>query len=257
MNRRGKQAEAQAGGVLIVGAGSAIARAMAARFAASGCDIILAGRDLEDLAATVADLQVRYGVRAAALAFEALDFDAHAGFFVACATRFEGGLAGVIICHGTLPDQAHAQADWKTAQQTIDVNFTSAVSILNLAAEYLEPRKAGFICAISSVAGDRGRQSNYLYGAAKGGLTIYLQGLRQRMAKSGISVVTVKPGFIDTAMTWSLAGMFLVATPRRVAEDTLRAAQRGRGTIYSPWFWRIIMTIIKSIPERVFNRIKL
>ena len=135
--------------------------------------------------------------------------------------------------------------------------FTSAALLANLAAEYLEPRKRGFLCVLSSVAGDRGRQSNYIYGAAKGGLNIFLQGLRQRLSKSGIVVVTVKPGFTDTAMTWGLPGMFLVASPQKVAHDIYRAVQNGRGTVYTPWFWQIIMTLIKSIPEVVFNRIKL
>ena len=166
-------------------------------------------------------------------------------------------MAGVVLCHGLLPEQSEAQTKWEVARRTIDVNFTSAVSVLNGAAEYLEPRGKGFLCVLSSVAGDRGRQSNYLYGSAKGALSIYLQGLRQRLSKRGIVVTTVKPGFTDTAMTWGLPGLFLVATPQKVAEDIYRAVCKRRGTVYTPWFWRIIMAIIKSVPEPIFNRIKL
>lgn len=245
------------GAVLVIGAGSAIARAIAARFAAAGHDVVLAGRDLADLRDTAADLQIRYRVRSASLPFDALDFDGHHGFFNSAVAQFEAGLRGVVVCHGTMPSQAAAQKDWATARRTIDVNYTSAVSILNLAAEYFQSGKAGFLCVLSSVAGDRGRQSNYLYGSAKGGLSLYLQGLRQRLAKSGIRVVTVKPGFTDTAMTWGLPGMFLVASPQKVAEDVFRAVQRGKPTVYTPGFWKVIMFIIRSIPEAVYNRMKL
>ena len=255
--RQQVQATAGGGSVLIVGAGSAIARAVAARFSAAGHDVVLAGRDTEDIGISAADLRVRFGVRAMVLPFDALDFGGHERFFEDSASQFDGGLAGVVICHGLLPDQAEAQANSELARRTIEVNFTSAAVLANLAAEYLEPRKRGFLCVLSSVAGDRGRQSNYIYGAAKGGLNIFLQGLRQRLSKSGIVVVTVKPGFTDTAMTWGLPGMFLVASPQKVAHDIYRAVQNGRGTVYTPWFWQIIMTLIKSIPEVVFNRIKL
>ena len=139
----------------------------------------------------------------------------------------------------------------------IDTNFTSAASILGLAAGYFEKRRSGYLCVFSSVAGDRGRQSNYVYGSAKAGLTAYLQGLRARLFKSGVDVLTVKPGFVDTAMTWGLPGMFLVATPQRVAADVWRAVQRRRLTLYTPWFWRWVMLMIGSVPEQIFRRLKL
>jgi short-subunit dehydrogenase len=246
-----------AGNVLIVGTGGAIARALAVRFSAAGHNVVLAGRDIEDLGVVAADLGIRFGVRAAIVAFEALDFAGIGGAFDDCASQLDGGLAGVVICHGLLPDQAAAQVDWELARRTIDVNFTSVALLLNAAARYFEPRGSGFLCVLSSVAGDRGRQSNYVYGAAKGGLNIYLQGLRQRLSKRGIAVVTVKPGFTDTDMTWGLAGMFLVAPPEKVADDIYQAIRKNRGSIYTPWFWRIIMAIIKSIPAAIFNRIKL
>ena len=251
-------ARPEMGTVLVLGAASAIARAIAERFAREGYGLVLAGRDLAELNLCAADLRVRHEVQVVVLAFDAVDFERHESFFNSCVdVAGPDRLAGMILCHGTLPPQAQAQVDCKLAKQTIDVNFTSAVCVLNLVAEYFERRGKGFICVLSSVAGDRGRQNNYIYGAAKGGLTTYLQGLRQRMAKHGVCVLTVKPGFVDTAMTWGLPGMFLVATPQKVAGDVCRAIARGRAVIYTPWFWIGIMTIIRSIPERVFNRLKL
>src|SRR5262245_32088329 len=153
--------------------------------------------------------------------------------------------------------QGEAQTSFELARRMIDVNYTSAVSLLNLAANYLEAQKAGFICAISSVAGDRGRQSNYIYGSTKAALNTYLEGMRVRLAKVGVPVTTVKPGFVDTRMTRGLPGMFLVAQPERVARDICRAIKKRRSVVYTPWFWWGIMSIICSIPTFVFKRLKL
>ena len=139
----------------------------------------------------------------------------------------------------------------------MQVNYGSAVDLLEPIAAQMERRGAGFIVVVSSVAGDRGRQSNYHYGAAKGALSLYTQGLRNRLFKAGVTVLTVKPGFVDTAMTWGLPGLFLVASPRRVARDITRALRRRRSVIYTPGFWRGIMFMIRSIPEPVFKRMKL
>jgi short-subunit dehydrogenase len=139
----------------------------------------------------------------------------------------------------------------------LDSNFTAAVSVLNLAADYFAARRGGFLCVLSSVAGDRGRQSNYLYGAAKGGLTVYLQGLRNRLSRSGVQVTTVKPGFVDTPMTYGKPGLFLTATPERAARGILRAIRRRKDEVYVPGFWRWIMEIVRTVPECVFKRMKL
>ena len=245
------------GNVLILGAGSGIGRAIAHRWAQASGAVLLAGRDSADSEKSAADLRLRYSSRAQAIRFDALDFDSHRQFFAKCAACFEDGLDGVFLCYGDLTPQETAARDFGSARRMIDTNFTSAVSLLNLAADYFEARKSGFICALSSVAGDRGRQSNYLYGSTKAALTAYLQGLRQRLFKSGVAVTTVKPGFVDTAMTWGLPGMFLVASPDHVADDVLRAVRKGKGEIYTPWFWRFIMRIIKSIPDRIFRKLKL
>src|SRR5262249_44940923 len=153
--------------ILVLGATSGIARAVAEQLASAKNHLILAGRNREDLETTAADLRVRHGVKAEVRVFDALDFEGHPAFFADCVQPAGGQLHGVVLCHGTMAPQAAAQNDFAEARRMIDVNYTSAVSLLNLAANYLEERKAGFLCAISSVAGDRGRQSNYLYGSTK------------------------------------------------------------------------------------------
>ncbi len=168
-------------------------------------------------------------------------------------------MAGVLLCYGQLDEQRATETDSAAARCAIDVNFTSAVSILNLVAEHLAAQKSGFIAAISSVAGDRGRQSNYTYGAAKAALTTYLQGLRNRLHPLGVQVLTVKPGFVDTPMTHGILrpDSPLVASRERVARDIDRALCRRRNVIYTPWYWWAVMTIIRSIPEFVFKRLRL
>jgi decaprenylphospho-beta-D-erythro-pentofuranosid-2-ulose 2-reductase len=243
--------------VLIVGPTSDIGRAIAQVLAAQGRSLILGGRDRDEMQRIASDLRVRHAVAVREEHFDALDFASHREFFARCCAGDE--LAGVIACHGYMVDQALADVDPAQASRTIDVNFKSYVSLLAHVAAHFEQRRAGFICALSSVAGDRGRQSNYTYGAAKAGLSAYLQGLRNRLAPLGVPVTTVKPGFVDTAMTWGLLkpGSPLVASPARVAHDIVRAIDRRRDVVYTPWFWRWIMLVIRSIPEAVFKRLRL
>ena len=245
------------GAVLILGATSSIARAAAHEFARAGHPLILAGRDTQDLERDAADVRVRYRVDARALYFDATDFASHEAFVESCVRDGAMPLEGVVLCHGYMAEQEHAARDFALARQMIDVNYASAVSVLNPLADYFERRKGGFICAVSSVAGDRGRGSNYLYGSTKAALSTYLQGLRNRLSRSGVKVIDVRPGFVDTALTFGRPGMFLVATPQRVGADVFHAVRRGRSVVYTPWFWRGIMAIIKSIPEPVFKRMKL
>lgn len=242
------------GRVLVVGVTSAIARAVAGEFARRGNDLVVTGRNPEELEAVASDLAIRHRVRVDARAFDALDFDEHDGLVSGAA---EHGLAGIVVALGYMGHQEHGQSDFSMARRVVDTNYTACVSLLERAAAHLESQGHGFICAISSVAGDRGRQSNYLYGSAKSGLDAYLQGLRNRLHPSGISVTTIKPGFVDTRMTYGLPGLFLVAAPEAVAQGVHRAIRRRRGVVYLPWFWRFIMLIIRSIPEPVFNRMKL
>jgi short-subunit dehydrogenase len=245
--------------VLILGSTSGIARALCHILAKRGCALILAGRNREELEKDAANLRLRHAAPVEVEPFDALKFEEHPAFFDRCTAHFGGELDGVVLCHGYLPDQTQAQRDGVEARRTIDVNLTSAVSLLNLAANYFEPRRKGYIAAISSVAGDRGRQSNYIYGAAKAGLTAYLQGLRNRLFHAGVHVLTINPGFTDTPMTRGKVNPKspLVASPERVARDIDRGIRKRRNVLYTPWFWRPIMAIVRSVPEFVFKRLKM
>lgn len=242
--------------VLILGATSAIARAAAAAFAAQGHTLFLASRDTAELERDAADLQVRHGVPVHWSAFDARQPAGHKEFFDEVVERV-GELSGVVLAFGFLGDQTVAVHEPDHALAIVEQNYSGAVSILTHCAAYLEERKAGFIIGIGSVAGDRGRQSNYVYGSAKGALGLFLQGLRNRLAPSGVRVITVKPGFVDTAMTFGKPGMFLVASPHDVGARIARTVHQRGDVRYLPWFWRYIMLIIRSIPEPLFKRLKL
>lgn len=241
--------------VLILGATSAIARGTAAAFAACGDNLYLASRDLEELKRIAADLQVRYGVKVSYSLFDAAATDTHPVFFATVLKEVQE-LTGVVVAFGLLGDQQAAR-EFDLAEKIIASNFTGAVSILSICANYFEPLKRGFIIGITSVAGDRGRQSNYVYGAAKGAFSLYLQGLRNRLFASGVRVITIKPGFVDTAMTFGLPGLFLVATPQNIGMKIVRTLSRSADIVYLPGFWRYIMLIIKHIPEPIFKRLKM
>ena len=243
--------------VLILGATSGIASALAKEFAAHKYDLVLGGRDRDELSALASDLSLRNSVRASVLAFDALDTRTHAAILTSFLTEAGNALAGAVVCIGYLGDQAKAQVDWDEARLILETNFTGCVSALNILANHFELRRTGFICAITSVAGDRGRQSNYYYGAAKAGLSVYLQGLRNRLFPAGVKVITVKPGFVDTRMTYGRPGLFLLASPESVAQGIFRAIVKGKSVVYLPWFWRPIMLIVRSIPETIFKRLKM
>ena len=241
--------------VLILGATSAIARATAAALAARGKDLYLASRHMDELQRIAADLRLRYGVEVRYGLFDAEATATHEAFFQSVIEAMTI-LSGVVLAFGYLADLQSAR-DFKVGEQIIAANFTGAASILSHCANYFEPLKRGFIIGIASVAGDRGRQSNYVYGAAKGALSLYLQGLRNRLYSSGVRVITIKPGFVDTAMTFGLPGLFLVATPQMIGERIVRALGKSADVVYLPWFWRYIMLIIQHIPEPIFKRLKL
>ena len=241
--------------VLILGATSAIARATAAAFAARGAALYLASRDEPELRRIAADIHLRYGVEVHHGSFDAEATETHEVFFHSVLAVMPT-LSGVLLAFGYLGDQQAAR-DFKLGAKIIASNFTGAASILSYCAHYFESLKSGFIIGIASVAGDRGRQSNYVYGAAKGALSLYLQGLRNRLHASGVRVITVKPGFVDTAMTYGLPGLFLVASPQEIGERIVAALGKSSDVVYLPWFWRYIMLIIKLIPEPLFKRMKL
>jgi decaprenylphospho-beta-D-erythro-pentofuranosid-2-ulose 2-reductase len=242
--------------VLILGATSAMARGTAAAFAARGNTLYMAGRDSEELQRLAADLAVRYRVIVKQGVVDMADIASHSVFVDEVVNELEG-LDGVVLAAGFMANQAEAAADFGLVEQMVRVNYLGAVSLLDQCAKRMERSGAGFIVGISSVAGDRGRQSNYYYGSSKAGLTAYLSGLRNRLARSGVHVLTVKPGFVDTAMTYGLEGMFLVASPERVGQSIVNAVEKRKNTVYLPWFWRYIMLIIRHIPEFIFKRLKL
>lgn len=240
--------------LLILGANSDMALATAHRFAQAGYSIYLASRNQEICEKNAADLRLRYGVHAQALAFDASDFASHAGFYADLAVK----PAGVVLAFGVMQDQAAAQADFALAQQMIDVNYAGAASIFEIIAADFEARKSGFMVGISSVAGDRGRMSNYLYGSTKAALTAYLAGLRHRMSQSGVSVLTVKPGFVATKMTADLdLPAKLTAQSSEVAEAIFKGVQKRKSTIYVKPIWWLIMQIIVHLPNFIFHKTKL
>jgi decaprenylphospho-beta-D-erythro-pentofuranosid-2-ulose 2-reductase len=243
--------------ILIVGATSAIAEATARRFAAGGARFYLIGRDPERLAAIARDLEIRSGQP---VARESLDLDL-LDQHPALLERAEQALGGIdiaLIAHGTLPDQPACQQSVTATLAAIHTNAISVISLATLLANRFEARERGTLVAIGSVAGDRGRQSNYVYGAAKGMVGLFLQGLRNRLSGKGVRVITVKPGFVDTPMTAAFEKKGLLWTqPDRIAKGIVAAVDRGRDEVYLPWFWRWIMLVILHIPERLFKRLKL
>ncbi|MEL6321031.1 MAG: SDR family oxidoreductase [Cyanobacteria bacterium J06626_14] len=243
-------------GVLIIGATSSIARALAHRLAQQGASLHLAARDQSEIERIVNDLAIRYQVPVSWSLFEADAYAFHQDLIDKAADCM-GQLDGIFVSMGELGDQERAQVDVKHACNIIQSNYTGVVSVLSHGANFLEQQGHGFIVGLSSVAGDRGRQSNYVYGSAKGALSLFLQGLRNRLAKSSIHVMTVKPGFVDTKMTFGKSGMFLVASPDQVALGILQALRRRKNVVYVPWFWFGIMSIIRSIPEVLFKKLKL
>lgn len=242
--------------VLILGATSSIARGAAEAFAERGVPLFLASRDSEELSRLAADLQARFPIQAQYKTFDIHDFRSHRDFLPSI-QEAAGPLAGVVLAIGYLGDQQRATQELAESQAIMERNFTGPCSILNECANLFEAQKQGFIIAISSVAGDRGRQSNYTYGSAKAGLNTYLQGLRNRLAPAGVRVITIKPGFVDTAMTFGKKGMFLVASPKEVGKKIAQSLDKSTDIVYLPWFWRYIMWVIRAIPERLFKHLKL
>ena len=239
---------------LIIGANSAIAIETARIFARDGYSLVLAGRNTERLATVAQDLRAHQAAHVDEIIFAA-----------ACETDYEKfarevwgqGLDVLLIAHGSLPAQTATQDDVLATRNEFEVNALSTISLLAAFAGHFEEQGQGKIVVISSVASDRGRASNYVYGAAKAAVSTYCQGLRNRFGKSGIQVLTVKPGFVDTPMTAHLRKGVLWAQPEQIAQGIVRAMKSNRDIVYLPWFWRYIMQIIRFIPERIFKKLSL
>jgi short-subunit dehydrogenase len=241
---------------LIVGATSAIAEAVAREWAHRGDALALAARDERRLQAVADDLRVRGAVACVTLAFDARAAGQH-GALVAEATERLGGLDGALIAHGTLSDQRACEQAVELLYEEFNINALSVMALCTQLANQFEAQGNGVIALISSVAGDRGRQSNYVYGAAKAAVSAFASGLRQRLYSKGVAVITIKPGFVSTPMTAAFPKSALWAQPASVARDIVRAIDRRAPVLYTPWFWRPIMALVRAVPERVFRRLKL
>jgi short-subunit dehydrogenase len=242
--------------VLIIGASSAIAEAAARLWAVQGASLFLVARKADRLQAIAADLSVRGAAKVGTQVMDATDVAAHAAMFDAALVEL-GSIDIALIAHGTLPDQKACEASVELALKEIDNNGLSVIALATRLANLMEVQGSGCIAVISSVAGDRGRQSNYVYGAAKGMVTRFLQGLRNRLAKKGVQVLTIKPGFVDTPMTAAFKKGALWAQPDDVARGILAAIEKGKNEVYLPGFWWLIMAIIRHIPEPIFKKLSL
>jgi decaprenylphospho-beta-D-erythro-pentofuranosid-2-ulose 2-reductase len=240
--------------VLIIGATSAIAQETAKCFARDGAELFLVGRSENKLSAIASDLKVR-GARCAQTALlDVNDFEYHQSLLER-ATLTLGGLDMLLIAHGTLSNQCKCEQSVDETLQEFSTNCTSIISLLTISANYFEQQKQGCIAVISSVAGDRGRRSNYVYGASKAAVSAFLSGLRGRLAKSGVAVVTIKPGTVDTPMTAHMRKGLLFASAQKVGEGIYQAMLKKKDVVYLPWYWRFIMLIVRSIPESIFKRL--
>lgn len=242
--------------ILVVGATSAIAQATARRWAVRGESLYLAARRESLLATCAEDLRVRGAARVAFEAFDVLEAPGHEAMIERAAAAL-GGLDCALVAHGSLPDQSACEADPDAAARQIELNAVSTVVLALRLARRFESQGQGRLAVITSVAGVRGRRSNFVYGAAKAMVSTALEGLRHKLHGSGVAIVDIRPGFVDTPMTEHFPKGPLWAAPDRVARDIVAAVDAGRGVAYTPWFWRWIMLVIRHIPEPIFARMKL
>lgn len=242
--------------VLLIGATSAIAEAYGRRCATDGASLYLLARSIERAQAIAQDFTIRGASATHAAQLDVADTAAGATAIDTAWNTF-GGFDVVLVAHGTLPDEARCATDTDYALRQFEVNGTATIALAGLVARKLMAQGNGTLAVISSVAGDRGRASNALYGAAKAAVSTYLSGLHQRLTRDGVNVLTIKPGFVDTPMTAAFRKGRLWATPASVAAGIERAIRLHRSVVYLPWFWRPIMAVIRSIPEPLFRRIRL
>jgi len=242
--------------IMIIGATSAIAEATASIYAQQGNSLALVARNEERLDTLASDLKIRGAENIETAVLDVNDFESHKNALDELITRL-GGLDIVLIAHGTLPDQAACEQDIELTIKELNTNAISTISLLSHLANTLQQQGSGSIAVISSVAGDRGRQSNYVYGAAKGAVSVFLQGLRNRLQKHNVDVLTIKPGFVDTPMTAEFKKGLLWAQPEAIAKGIINAIEKKKDEVYLPFFWRWIMLIITSIPEKLFKRLSL
>ncbi len=240
--------------VLIIGAKSDIAKATAREYAKHGYDLYLAARNSDELEEFAKDITTRTQQNVNLVELDILDYKSHQAFY----NNLDEKPLGVISAIGYLGEQEKAQSDFGEAQQIMDTNYTGVVSLFNIISDDFKKRKSGFMVGISSVAGDRGRKSNYIYGSAKAALTAYLSGLRNRLYDAQVHVLTVKPGFVATKMTEDMdLPEKLTAQPEEVAEDIYKAQQSNKNVLYTKWIWKWVMLIIRNIPEFQFKKMSI
>jgi decaprenylphospho-beta-D-erythro-pentofuranosid-2-ulose 2-reductase len=242
--------------ILIIGATSAIAEAVAREYATQGATLFLMARDAERLHTLVHDLHIRGAQQVHALPFEATAYDTHPTCLQKAVDHLQG-LDLAFIAHGTLGEQENDQHSFAATLKQLEVNQLSVISLLTWLANYCEPLRHGTLAVVGSVAGDRGRQSNYIYGTAKGAVAVFLQGLRNRLAPSGVHVITLKPGFVDTPMTSSFNKGKLWSQPHDVARLMVKAIAQRKNVAYVPGWWALVMAVIQHIPEALFKKLKL
>lgn len=242
--------------ILIIGATSAIAKATLRLYAEQNHNLFLVARNDALLQNIAEDAKIRGANQVECQACDLADLSGHSGLLESILAVYPT-LDIVLIAHGTLPNQQACQDDVATTLQEIQLNALSTISLLTLLANLFEKQQNGSLAVITSVAGDRGRQSNYVYGAAKGMVSIFLQGLRNRLNDSQVQVLDIKPGFVDTPMTSGFKKGALWAQPEQIAQSILKAIEAKRNILYTPWFWWGIMFIIRHIPEFIFKKLKL
>ena len=241
--------------VVVVAATSGIGRAIVRRLAQDGRPLILAGRDASATQRIASDCTTRFSVEAEAVEVDMLRCDTIHALIGQIKKLAPNGIDGLITCQGDMPEQEELISNPDLFQDLVELNFTSVVILFEAVARLLSETGGGFLCAITSVAADRGRPRHHLYGSTKSALTTYLEGLRVRLSPRQIKVVNIKPGVVDTAMTWGMSPSAPMTSPDRVAQDTLRAIARNRSVAYSPPVYSLIMKLVRSIPDRLFNRL--
>ncbi len=241
--------------IFVFGATSAIAMAIQRQLVDPDAHFYLVARDKDRLQSVADDLVVR---GASACFTYSLDITATEKYesLLADVLIKLGAIDIAILAHGTLTDQQRAQQDMPYLLQEMQINSIGTITLAGMLANILEKQHLGTLCVISSVAGDRGRKSNYVYGSAKASVSVFLQGLRNRLFPH-VNVLTVKPGFVITPMTSTMKKGLLWVQPEIVAKDVCRAIHKKKDVLYTPWFWQWIMLIIKLIPERIFKRMSL
>ena len=239
--------------IVLFGATSGIAIEIARIYASRNCSLVLVARDAGKLEALAQDLEVR-GASVTTIVSDLNQLERHDELI-----NDTQNADVFYVLYGSLPDQSDCETNWSSAQAALHTNFISVASLLTRIANVCEQRAAGSIVVVGSVAGDRGRGSNYIYGAAKGGLALFCDGLRNRLSSSKVNVLVVKPGFVDTPMTADIEKKpaVLWADAAKVASDIVGAQDKLKNTLYTPWFWRYIMLIIKSVPENIFKKLSL